>query len=183
LLVAAAFPSLVGPVVAYTPSCVAWVGIDMSLPPGTAAGSSWSYQGQPLPYLSFPRDAFPVQTDRGLSLLPTHEAALADVEAVSRAAIAVERVTGPVLLVSGGDDRVWPTGKMCEAVVRRMAEHGRARDVTHLHYSQAGHMLFPYTRPSDTLIPSWPADLGGSAEADAAAHRAAWPRVVQHLLG
>ena len=64
-----------------------------------------------------------------------------------------------------------------------MAEHGRARDVTHLHYSQAGHMLFPYTRPSDTLIPSWPADLGGSAEADAAAHRAAWPRVVQHLLG
>ena len=90
---APAFPSLVGPVVAYTPSCVAWVGINMSLPPGTA-GSSWSYEGQPLPYLSFPRDAFPVQTDRGLSLLPTHEAALADVEAVSRAAIAVERACG-----------------------------------------------------------------------------------------
>jgi dienelactone hydrolase len=182
LLVAATFPNLVGPVVAYTPSSVVWVGIDMGLPPGDTR-SSWTHDGRPLPYVPFPREAAPVPTERGLSLLPMCEAGLADADAVNRATIPVERAVGPLLLVSGGDDRVWPTGLMCESVVRRMVEHGRAADVAHLHFPEAGHMLFPYTRPSDTLIPAMPADLGGSAEADAAAHRAAWPQVVAHLRG
>jgi dienelactone hydrolase len=181
LISAATFPSLVGRVVAYTPSCVAWVGIDQHFPATTR--SSWSYGGQPVPYVPFRLDVPPAQSERGLSLLPMCEAGLADTDAVSRATIAVERATGPLLLVSGGDDRVWPTGRMCEALVRRMAEHGRAHDVRHLHYPDAGHMLFPYKRPSDTLIPAMPADLGGNSEADAAAHRAAWPQVVEHLLG
>jgi dienelactone hydrolase len=180
LLAAAAFPNLVGPVVAYTPSSVAWVGIDMSVPPGPPR-SSWTHNGEPLPYVPFPRGAVPEQTERGLSLLPMCEAGLADAPAVQRAAIAIERATGPVLLVSGGDDRVWPTGRMCEQLVARLARHGRAGDVVHLHYPSAGHMLFPYTRPSDTLIPAMPADLGGSPAADAAAHRAALPAVVAHL--
>ena len=45
--------------------------------------------------------------------------------------------------VSGGDDEVWATGRMCEMVVNRMAQHGRTGDVRHVHYPQAGHMLFP----------------------------------------
>jgi hypothetical protein len=44
-------------------------------------------------------------------------------------------------------------------------------------------MFVPYVRPSDTLIPAMPADLGGTPEADAAAHRATWPRVIAHLRG
>jgi dienelactone hydrolase len=116
-------------------------------------------------------------------MLPLFEAALAKGDDVQRAGIAIERATGPLLLVSGGDDHVWPTGRMCELLVQRMSGHGRARDVTHLHYRKAGHMLFPYTRPSDTAIPALAVDLGGTPEADAAAHRAAWPRVVEHLSG
>lgn len=181
LLAAAAFPSLVGPVVAYTPSSVAWVGIDEHFPVTTR--SSWSHHGTPLPFVPFPPGTTPAHTDRGLSLLPMCEAGLADAAAARRAAIPVERATGPLLLVSGGDDRVWPTGRMCEQLVERMTQHGRARDVRHLHFPSAGHMLFPYTRPPDTLIPALPADLGGSPEADAAAHRAAWPAVVAHLRG
>jgi uncharacterized protein len=179
LLAAAVFPNLVGPVVAYTPSSVAWVGIDEHFPVTTR--SSWSHNGAPLPFVPFPPGAAPARTERGLSLLPMCEAGLADTAAVQRAAIAVERATGPLLLVSGGDDRVWPTGRMCEQLVERMSRHGRARDVAHLHYPTAGHMLFPYTRPSDTSIPALPADLGGTLAADAAAHRAAWPAVVAHL--
>jgi dienelactone hydrolase len=181
LLSAAAFPSLVGPVVAYTPSSVAWVGIDEHFP--VTKRSSWSHHGTPLPFVPFPPGAAPAQTDRGLSLFPMCEAGLADAAAVLRAAIAVERATGPLLLVSGGDDRVWPTGRMCRQVVERMTQHGRGEDVRHLHFPRAGHMLFPYTRPSDTLIPALPADLGGSPEADAAAHRDAWPAVLAHLRG
>ena len=42
-------------------------------------------------------------------------------------------------------------------------------------------MLFPYVRPSDVTAPPFPVDVGGTADADAAAHSAAWEIVVDHL--
>jgi len=65
-------------------------------------------------------------------------------------------------------------------VVDRMRRNGRA-DVRHLHYPKAGHMLFPYSRPSDVNVPPFPVDVGGTADADAAAHVEAWQVVVDHL--
>jgi dienelactone hydrolase len=180
LLVAAAFPELVGPVVAYTPSSVAWQGIDLTLPPG-ATRSSWSFRGKPLAYVAFPPSVPPAQSSAGFSWLPVMEAGLNDAEAVGAATIAVEQCTGPVLLVSGGDDHVWPTGRMCEMLTERMAARGRADRIRHLHYPKAGHMLFPYSRPVDTRVPEMPMDLGGSPEDDAAAHADAWPRVLSCL--
>src|SRR5689334_18899481 len=59
LLLAATFPDLIGPVVAYTPSGVVWAGIDFSNP-GTA-GSTWSYKGIPLPFCPYPNDVTPTQ--------------------------------------------------------------------------------------------------------------------------
>jgi hypothetical protein len=44
-------------------------------------------------------------------------------------------------------------------------------------------MLFPYSLPSDTRPSPYPMDLGGTPEADAAAHAAAFPIVVAHLQG
>jgi hypothetical protein len=70
---------------------------------------------------------------------------------------------------------------MSEMVVGRMTQHGRAADVRHLHYPRAGHMLFPYVRPSDVTVPAFPMDLGGTPEADAAAHADAWGQVIDHL--
>lgn len=180
LLVAATFPELVGPVVAYTPSSVTWVGLDFTLPPGTTR-SSWTLRSAPLPYVRFPAGVPPVQSERGLSMLPICERGLDAREEVEQATIRVEQATGPIMLVSGGDDKVWSAGRMSEMVVGRMEQHGRANDVRHLHYPRAGHMLFPYVRPSDVMVPAFPMDLGGTPEADAAAHADAWGQVVSHL--
>jgi len=180
VLVAASFPDLVGPVVGYTPSSVVWVGIDFTQAAGVTR-STWTRQGKPIPHLPFPSNAPPAQSERGLSMLPISEAALDDHDAVERAAIAVEQARGPLLFVSGGDDRVWATGRTCEMIVDRMSRHGRASEVTHLHYPRAGHMLFPYQHPSDAMYPAYPMDFGGSATDDAAAHAAAWGQVVEHL--
>jgi hypothetical protein len=86
-------------------------------------------------------------------MLPICERGLEHLESVERATIQVEHATGPILLVSGGDDEVWATGRMCEMVVNRMAQHGRAGDVRHVHYPQARHMLFPSVRPADVMVP------------------------------
>jgi uncharacterized protein len=180
LLVAATFPELVGPVVAYTPSSVTWQGIDLTLPPG-ATRSSWTFRGKPLAYVSFPPGIAPKQSDQGVSWLPVMDAGLNDAEAVGPAMIPIERCTGPVLLVSGGDDHVWPAATMSKMLMDRMVSHGRSEWIRHLHYPKAGHMLFPYTRPTDTRVPEMPMDLGGNPENDAAAHLDAWPTVLKCL--
>jgi pimeloyl-ACP methyl ester carboxylesterase len=181
LLVAATFPELVGPVVAYTPSSVVWAGIDFTARSG-ANRSSWSRSGDPLPFVPYPAGVGPASTPRGLSVLPIYDAGLDNTEAVEEAAIPVERATGPVMLISGGDDRMWPAERMCRMVVERMRGYGRGRAVSHLNYPEAGHVLFAYKNliPHGVTIPM-PFDLGGSPAAANAAHTSAWNQVVQHL--
>jgi methyltransferase (TIGR00027 family) len=181
LLVAATFPDLVGPVVAYTPSNVVWAGIDFTLPRG-AMRSSWSLTGTPLPYVPYPEGVQMPYSERGFSGLPVYDRGLDNAAAVLEASIPVERATGPLLLMSGGDDRLWPAARMCHMVVERLRLHGRADAVSHLNYPDAGHVLFPYKSPSHSAAqPPFRFDFGGSREASATAHADAWPQVVAHL--
>ena len=182
LLIAATFPHLVGPVVAYTPSGVVWQGIDFATP-RPPLRSSWSLGTQPLPFVPYPADVGPSMSAHGLSALPIYDRGLDDGEAVDQAVIPVERASGPLLLISGGDDRMWPAARMCEMVVDRMRGVGRGHLVRHLHFPRAGHVLFPYEPPKEAQGPPVSFDLGGSAEAAMDAHASAWPEVVRHLRG
>jgi dienelactone hydrolase len=180
LLASATFPKLAGPVVAYTPSSVVWQGIDLRamLPP---AQSSWSYRSRALPYVAYP-PIRPPTSERGMRTLPIYDGGLDNAAAVAEAAIPIERATGPVLLVSGGDDRVWPADRMCRMVVERMRNAGRERDVEHLNFPDAGHVLFPFGSVHAIDTP-FRLELGGSDGATEAAHRTAWPDVVRTLKG
>jgi uncharacterized protein len=182
LLVASTFPDLVGRVVAYTPSHVVWAGIDFRNRGGPMR-SSWSRDGRPLPFVPYPPGVGPSITDRGTSVLPIYERGLDNAAAVDEATILLERAHGPILLISGGDDRMWPAGRMCRMAVDRMERAGRGHLVEHLDFPEAGHLLFPYpVQPAGTA--SWMSlDLGGTPEAGARAHAIAWPRAVRHLLG
>ena len=183
LLVAATFPDLVGPVTAYTPSHVVWAGIDYTAAPRTVL-SSWTHAGSPLPVMQYVDGAMPSFSERGMVLVTISDRALDDATAVDRASIPIERAAGPLLLISGGDDKVWPAERMCRMAVERMLAHGRAGDISHLHYPDAGHGLFPYRGPSAARSqPPIRLDLGGSLAAAEAAHADAWPRVAAHLRG
>jgi acetyl esterase/lipase len=182
LLVAATFPHLVGPVVAYTPSAVVWAGIDFSQRSGFTR-SSWSLGGQPLPFVPYPPGVTVSWSMRGISVLPIYARGLENATAVDQAMIPIERATGPVLLVSGGDDRMWPAERMCAMVVERAQRAGRAALVRHLNFPDAGHMLVPYKFPllARLIPPPMRFDLGGSPASAKSAHTVAWPLVVQHL--
>lgn len=181
LLLAATFPELVGPVVAYTPSSVVWQGIDLraQVPP---LSSSWSLAGRPLPFVPVPPGVAPEHSERGLSLLPIHDRGL-DGDVDPAAVIPLERAVGPVLLLSGGDDRMWPAERMCRMLVERMRAHGREQDVTHLSFLAAGHVLFRWEPDPGATPPPMPFDLGGSESSAEQAHAIAWPKVVATLRG
>jgi pimeloyl-ACP methyl ester carboxylesterase len=180
LVLAATFPDLVGPVVAYTPSSVVWAGIDFAAP-GAPPRSSWSRAGKPLEFVALPPGVPPGRSERGLILAPIYERGLDAVAADDAAVIPIERVTGPVLLISGGDDRMWPASRMSNMLVERARRFGREHVVRHLDFPAAGHALFAVDA-ADLKQPI-PFDLGGSDAAQAGAHEAAWPQALRVLLG
>jgi hypothetical protein len=69
LLVAATFPEFVGPVVAYTPSSVVWQGVTWSAVGQQArqALSSWTFRGEPLPFVPYPVGVAGTTSARGLA--------------------------------------------------------------------------------------------------------------------
>jgi dienelactone hydrolase len=74
---------------------------------------------------------------------PGGAAWLLDDEPLPYVEIPVERVD-ELLLVSAGQDEIWPSGPMADAIVSRRAQHGLATE--HVHLPDAGHLCLD---PSD----------------------------------
>jgi len=84
--------------------------------------SSFTYNGEPLPYVPVPWGAVPellVGDLRG-----GWEDMLADKEAVAKAEIPVEKINGPIFLLSATKDEYWPSAEMSEAILQRLKAHG-----------------------------------------------------------
>jgi len=183
LLLGATFPEIRA-VVAYVPSHVAWQGISWSGPPPDAP--SWSYQGQPVPYLrGQPTPAFLGQFMGGggqpMKLLDLYRSALDNQEVVERALIPVEKINGPVMLVSGREDALWPSTLMADKVIERLREHKHPFPRQHLAYDGAGHAIRKSFLPAAGTIATRQLMLGGSEEANAKAQADSWPKVLQFL--
>jgi hypothetical protein len=153
-------------VVAYVPASVRYPACcgNIRLP-------AWTWQGEPLSYVSLGFVRNPV----GL------------MSAAVNASIEVERTRGPVLLISGTDDGVWPSEMMAEAVVARLKHSHFPYAVEHLKYPHAGHRA---GRPE--IVPTWHGrvrnptsgreeNLGGNAKGDAESSLDAIPRVLEFL--
>lgn len=178
LLAASSFPDLIGSTVAYVPSAFVWAGFDFA-DPTNMSRSSWSLNGEPLPFVPYGA-APPEFGERGMCTTPVYESGLD--AAPEQAVIPIERARGPVLLVSGGQDGLWPSSRMSKMVVERAHAMGRPDLVRHLDYPDAGHV--PLEKIPDIAPPGGlQFDLGGTREADIAAHRDAWPHVLELLRG
>lgn len=156
-------------VVAAMPSHVVWNGFDWAM--SIVTTSSWSEGGRPVPYLPITDVSWTGDVYTGaLSAVPQHPDAV----------IPVERIAGPVLLVCGENDRLWPSCPMARAVVERRSTTGRA-DTTLLAYADAGHLGFGMPVPPEAEGRSALSMLGGSVEGNASARADGWSRTVQFL--
>ena len=92
----------------------------------------------------------------------------------------MERIDGPVMLISGTDDRLWPSTDMGEMVVGRLKAHEHSFFHEHLQYERAGHMI---TLPGYEPASSWTRryELGGNREADEFANADSWLKVLDFL--
>jgi pimeloyl-ACP methyl ester carboxylesterase len=83
--------------------------------------SSFSSHGEPVPFVPVPWSAVPALLKRDLR--GAWERMLEDEEAVARAAIPVEKINGPILLLSATQDEFWPSSEMSESMVERLRKH------------------------------------------------------------
>lgn len=147
--------------------------------------SAWTIGGVPLPFVPFrtPLKAlFKLWRGDDSALRDIHAASLRARHKVADALIPVERIRGPVLLISGGDDRLWPAGEMAEAVRLRLAAADFRFPVRHVHYSDAGHIVCsPWPVPDTVSIGQRTMRHGGTTEGNRAAQADAWQHVLDYL--
>ncbi|MBU1385883.1 MAG: acyl-CoA thioesterase/BAAT N-terminal domain-containing protein [Alphaproteobacteria bacterium] len=177
-LIAASKYDWIASVVAFAPSDLVWEGWGLETLEGEGLRSSFSHQGQPLPFMPYVGFLDGLLAGPGnADLLKIHEdgrAAHPDREPAAR--IRVEDYPGPVLMVAGDADREWRSGQMARNVAASRAAAGR--DTTLLIYPEAGHDV-----GGDGWAPTAGevARGGGSARANAHAQADAWPRVLDFL--
>jgi hypothetical protein len=158
-------------VVAGAPSSVAWQGINMKNPMNP--GPSWTERGTPRPFAAYDASV-PFH-----GVLDLYQRSLA--KAPPEAAIPVERINGPLLLISGRDDKLWPSTFMGDAIMARLHKAGFHRGRTHLAYDNAGHACFGEPPAPGTVIPPGIVQLGGTIEGNVAARVDSWPKVLTFL--
>lgn len=147
-----------------------------------ARKSCWTYKGKPFPYVPVDGSRNPPMENGRLSIRAGYEATIEDPEAADRTAIAVERINCPVLLVSGGEDRMWPSSVFSERIVERAHAHGFEYEMTHLYYPDAGHGIGVPNQPRKPSKFDF-FELGGTPQTNAAASIQSWREVVTFLEG
>jgi dienelactone hydrolase len=173
LLLGATFPRIKA-IVARVPSGVVWGST------GTPTDPAWTYMGTPFVSLPGSDTAMPTRfkdTDGKLlwESTPTFNAALdeATPEELEAARIKVEKTAGAVFMISGADDKLWPSCRLASIAWERLKRPNDRNEC----YPGAGHYVpapgNPTTQAHRTYHPGyklWFA-LGGNAKDAAHASR------------
>jgi hypothetical protein len=167
-LLAASRNASIRAVVALAPSSVVY----QSITNGRIRSSSWTAGGQELAYAGYVEsDAF-TKSHRLVDLYAPTLAA-----APPEAAIPIERIHGPILLIAGKDDQLWPSAAMAQQIVDRAKRTRFAPRVVDLTIANAGHHVANLpNRPTGDSV-----RLGGTAAGLASAQLQSWRAIVGFL--
>lgn len=169
-------------VVAMSPTSVTWA----NLGSGTDGRnrpwrSSWTWQGEPLPFVPLDETWEPEPREDGLvSLRGWYErSGELDPDQYEAAAIPVENTTAELVLVAGGDDRTWPSQSSARALRDRRLAAGLPTVL--IERLAAGHRpRLPGEAPASV---STHLHYGGTDADDSALGDAAWPHILDALRG
>ena len=188
LLAAANCPDIRA-VVAYVP-----LGIVLGVGPEDAPPAC--HGGQPLPFAPIvltPEEERRFEelerTREPVSINPVLLRMLADGSIPDAAEIPVERINGPVLLLTGEDDQGIPSPVFAERIMARLEQRGFAHPHDHFCYGGAGHAIglphchgLPYVPTYGRAPASGPVGaFGGTTQANARANVESWRQVLQFL--
>ena len=194
LLLAATFPQAMHAVIAYVPSNLVYGGFPQ------LNKSAWIYKNLSLPFMPSPSNEEILEAVKK-GLIPFHKGTFEDPYEITTnflygmkkfhhdievATIPVENIRCPILLLSGEDDKMWPSTLYSSLVMEQLDKKGSAIVKKHVHFSQAGHGFeFPYvpssSKPFYHPIGKFWCTLGGTAAGNARANKESWQEVLNFL--
>lgn len=184
LLLASTFSDQIASVVAVVPSCVTYGGIPNETMP------AWTLHGKPLPIAPAPSEADEreqLKTQESVILTTLFlEKKNENKQAFDDAFIKVENIECPILLVSGKDDKMWPSSMYSNLIMQRLDECGSEIVRKHLCYDKAGHLILHAGAPVITQAFEHPVvglryEIGGDPEAQALANKDSWEKILNFL--
>jgi acetyl esterase/lipase len=189
LLLGSRFPALKA-VVGGVPSALVWPGVNER----RGFDAAWTWRGIAIPFLArgsagdFAEHAETISMPGGgtaFSYAPSFEWSMRDQSSLEDYTIPVEKIQGPVLLVGGADDRLWPSCHFVAMVSERLRAKSHPFHDEAVCYPGAGHLVaglfgYPTTFPFYQASEGWVA-LGGSPQAQADAQRKQMEKVESFL--
>ena len=191
LLLGATYPELVSAVIAYVPGAMVHGAQGAGDPArGGWQGVTWTMGGVPLEHLWNNNKAVHWHPWGGDAPPTRHHSVffegLKDRELAARARIPVEKIDGPVLLISGRDDRAWPSSLYSKMVVSTLRRHNHPHPVRHLDFDDAGHAINLPIVPSTQItrihpVSKVPYTNGGTPSGNARANDGSWEGMLAFL--
>jgi hypothetical protein len=167
LMVGSLRPDVAG-VIAYSPQELRWAAVG-------GGGPAWTLNGVPLPYAE------------GVYKRATPMSQFTDVldgpvDVRNAAAIEVEHIGGPVLLISSRADALSPSARMANDIEARLRAHAFSYRVENVQYENASHLLMGFG-PGQTEFRAerFTIHFGGTAEGTETARNSGWARVKEFL--
>ncbi len=170
--------------IAFVPSNVRWQGIPDG--PSFTSKSSWTLNGNDLPYLkcSFSFSFFWkfICKSKQIEMREIFKPIITeDKSKIDPALIEVEKINGPILLVAGKDDKVWPSYDMCQMMKNRLDSLKFEHQIECLNYDNAGHFIFgPDLMPTIDYKYQQVA-VGGRDSENSAAQIDSWNKMIGFL--
>lgn len=129
-------------VIANVPSCYVYEGLKGTMP---SHQSSWTYENKELPFLKFSMPLLVKMVIKQFlgqkNLMPWMYKSLIKKGDINAASIALEKISGPILMLSSASDNIWPSLLHCEIASKRLSEKNFKYNYRHCTYEKSGHML------------------------------------------
>jgi pimeloyl-ACP methyl ester carboxylesterase len=185
VLLAATYPQAKA-VIGRSPTNVRWEGVTAKGLPG---GPAWTYRGEPLSYIPnriplwfaahYVWDSTVGDPVRLMPLFMYDWGVFGDTRSVE---IPVENIHGPVLLVFGTDDQIWPSSLMAARLIERLRQHRHQYADENLSYDGVGHWIPSEYLPTSGERHGMRLMIGGTSEGTALAQADSWPRILRFLI-
>ena len=142
LLLSSLYPHIKA-VAAFSGSSFVWQGLRFGRP-----SSSWTQGGNILPYLRMKvrfHTILRLFCGKTVAFRDSYERGLKASQNVDHATIRVEKIGGPIFLVAGTDDQVWPAADFADTIVERLKQHEHRYPCKYFREEGAGHLVcMPY---------------------------------------
>ena len=148
LLAGSLLPEIVNAVISVAPMSTVCQGFAKEKGIVFKPQSSWSFHGKTLPYTPFEQEKFPMGhilwkslQIKDITMCDLYEPVIQHPN--PEAVIQVEKITGPILLISSKMDNMWPSELAAKKIMKRLDEQKFPYLYQHLSYDYGSHLFVP----------------------------------------